>query len=120
MKKDLEQYVAAKTQDLLKAPSACAEVKAAANAWLKAVGTADEAAETKKYLQELEEDILPIDGLIGFAGSPAGAKIFGADGAKKVLAHAQDIKAKGGKFCDCPACTACAAILSKKAELLEA
>jgi len=33
------------------------------------------------------------------------------------LAHAKEIKAKGAKYCDCPACTACAAILAKKAEM---
>ena len=119
MKKDLENFVVEKTHDLLKAPSACPEVKAAANAWLKAVGTKDEAAETKKYLKEVEEDILPIDGLIGFAGSPEGIKLFGAETAKKTLAAAKEHKAKGGKYCICPACTACAAILSKKAELLK-
>ena len=34
--------------------------------------------------------------------------------AKNVLAHAQDIKAKGAKYCDCPACKAAADILAKK------
>ena len=106
MKKDLEKFVVEKTHDLLKAPSACPEVKAAANAWLKAVGTKDEAAETRKYLKEVEEDILPIDGLIGFAGSPEGIKLFGAEAAKKTLAAAKEHKAKGGKYCICPACTA--------------
>ena len=118
MKKDLEKFVVEKTHDLLKAPSACPEVKAAANAWLKAVGTKDEAAETKKYLKEVEEDILPIDGLIGFAGSEAGVGVFGAELAKNILAHAKEIKAAGAAYCDCPACTACKAILDKKAELL--
>ena len=33
--------------------------------------------------------------------------------------HAQEIKKNGAKYCDCPACTACAAILAKKAELLK-
>ena len=37
--------------------------------------------------------------------------------AKNVLAHAEEIKKNGAKFCDCPACTACAAIIAKKAEL---
>ncbi|MCH4157984.1 MAG: molecular chaperone Hsp90 [Acidaminococcaceae bacterium] len=119
MKKDLEKFVVAKTQDLLKAPSACPEVKAAATAWLKAVGTKDEAAETKKYLKEIEEDILPIDDMIAFVASPEGTKLFGAEAAKKTLAAAKEHKAKGGKYCICPACTACAAILSKKAELLK-
>ena len=33
--------------------------------------------ETKKYIQELEGDIMPIDMLIDFAQSPAGAAVFG-------------------------------------------
>ena len=89
------------------------EAKDAANAWLDAVGTDNEEAETKKYIAELEEDIMPIDGLIGFAGSEAGAAVFGAEKAKEVEAHAKEVKAAGGKYCDCPACTACEVILSK-------
>lgn len=84
-----------------------------ANAWLDAVGTDNEEAETKKYIAELEEDIMPIDGLIGFAGSEAGAAVFGAEKAKEVEAHAKEVKAAGGKYCDCPACAACEVILSK-------
>ena len=38
--------------------------------------------------------------------------------AKNVLAHAQDIKAKGAKYCDCPACKAVADILAKKEQML--
>ena len=56
---------------------------------------------------------MPIDGLIGFAGSEAGAAVFGADKAKEVEAHAKEIKAAGAKYCDCPACAACEVILSK-------
>ena len=47
-----------------------------------------------------------------------GAKVFG-ERAKDVLAHAESIKAAGAKFCDCPACTAVAAILTKKDEMLK-
>lgn len=66
----------------------------------------------------LEEDIMPIDGLIGFAASDMGAKVFGEEKAKEVLAHAEAIKAAGAKYCDCPACAACEAILKHKAELI--
>ena len=51
--------------------------------------------------------------MIGFAGSEAGAAVFGAEKAKEVEAHAKEVKAAGGKYCDCPACTACEVILSK-------
>ena len=46
------------------------------------------------------------------------AQIFGAEGAAGLLAHAQELKAAGAKYCDCPACAAAAAILEKKDELL--
>ena len=60
MEKALLDFVTAKTNDLLAAPSACQEVKAAATAWLAAVGTEKEAEETAKYIAELETDIMPI------------------------------------------------------------
>ena len=61
---------------------------------------------------------LIIDGLIGFAASDMGAKVFGEEKAKEVLAHAEAIKAAGAKYCDCPACAACEAILKHKEELI--
>jgi len=118
MTKELIDYVSEKTRDLMAAPSCCPEAKAAAQAWLDAVGTDNEKAETMKYLAELEEDITPIDGLLAFASSKEAAEIFGEEGAKGFLAHAQELKASGAKCCDCPACKAALAILDKKAELL--
>lgn len=69
-------YVIEKTHELMNAASCNSEAKAAAQSWLDAVGTEHEAAETKKYIAELEADIMPIDNLIAFAGSEAGAGIF--------------------------------------------
>ncbi len=118
MEKAILDFVTEQTHALMAAPSCSKEAKAAAEAWLSAVGTEAEAEATQKYIAELEADIMPIDGLIGFAGSEAGAQIFGAEQAKNLLAHAQEIKAAGAEYCDCPACAACKAILDKKAELL--
>ena len=87
------------TQDLLQAPSACKEVKEAAQNYLDAAGTEKEADAATAYVKELEADI--------------------ADDAKKILAHAEEIKASGAKYCDCPACAACEALLNKKAEILK-
>lgn len=117
MDKEILNDVVAKTQDLINSPTCCSEAKAAAQAWLDAVGTENEAAETKKYIEELEADIIPIDGLISFAESEQGTQVFGAD-AKNVAAHAKEIKAAGAKYCDCPACAAVEAILQKKEMLL--
>ena len=118
MKQETLNFVKEQTAALIAAPSCSAEAKAAAEKWLTAVGTADEAEATKAYVAELEADIMPIDGLIAFAGSDAGVGVFGAELAKNILAHAEEIKAAGAEYCDCPACAACKAILEKKAELL--
>ena len=61
---------------------------------------------------------MPVDGLIAFAGSEAGAKVFGAEKAKQIEAHGKEIKAAGAKYCDCPACAAAEAILEKKDQML--
>ena len=110
-------FITEKTHELMSAYSCCPEAKAAAQTWLDAAGTPDEAEQTKKYFAELREDITPIDGLIAFTGSEAGAKAFGAENAAKMNAHAKEIKAAGAKYCDCPACAAAEAILSKESEL---
>ena len=52
------------TADLLAAPSACKEVKEAAQNYLDAAGKEGEAAAAKAYVAELEADIMSIDGLI--------------------------------------------------------
>lgn len=106
----MTEKIIAEVKNLIAAPSCCAEAKAAAEKWLAAVGTDNEAEETKNLVAELEEDIEPIDDLLAFASSPVCADIFG-DKAAGFLAHAKELKASGAKYCDCPACTACANIL---------
>lgn len=118
MTKETVEFVTAKTKELMAAPSCSKEAKDAAQAWLNAVGTANEAEETKKYIAELEADITTIDGLIAFAGSDAGKSVFGADAAPKVVEQAKAAKANGAVYCFCDACKAAEAILSKKSELL--
>lgn len=119
MDQKVKDFVIEKTQELKKAETCCQELKDAAQSWLNAIGSAQETEETKKYIAELEEDIMPIDTLISFSGSDAGAALFGAETAKNIEAHAKEIKANGANYCDCPACAACEAILAKKEELLK-
>lgn len=119
MEKQVLDFVVEKTKEMMNAPSCNSETKASAQAWLDAVGTEQEAAATKKYIEELEGDIMPIDNLIGFAESDAGAQVFGADKTKEVAAHAKEIKAAGAKYCDCAACAAVEEILAKKDEILK-
>ena len=120
MKKDLLDYVVEKTHEMMEAHSCSAEAKAAAQAWLDAAGTDKEPEETARYIEELEADIMPVDNLIAFAESEMGAKVFGGEeAAKGVAEHGRQIKAAGGKYCDCPACAAVAAILENKEEMLK-
>ena len=118
MNKEVLDYVVEKTHELIDAPTCSSEAREAAKAWLDALGTDAEAAETKKYIDELEADIMPIDTLISFAESEGGSQCFGADAAKNIAAHAKEIKAAGAKYCDCPACAAAEAILEKKESML--
>ncbi len=117
IRQDVLEYVKEKTQELLDAPSCCAEAKAAAQAWLDAVGTDKEADAAKAYVAELEADIIPVDDLVSFLGTEQAAELFGAEQAKLMRTHGEELKAAGAKYCDCPACTAAVAILQKKAEL---
>lgn len=120
MNKEVQQYVAEKTKELIAAYSCSREAKEAAQKWLDAVGTDHEEAETRRYLAELEADIVTVDGLISFAESEMGAKVFGGEEkAREVAEHGRALKASGAKYCDCPACAAVEAILSKKEEILK-
>lgn len=120
MNKEVRDYVVEKTKELMKAPSCSKEAEEAARNWLEALGTERETEETEKYIEELEADIMPVDSLIAFAESEMGAKVFGsAEAAKGVADHGREIKAAGGKYCDCPACAAVEAILEKKEDLLK-
>lgn len=118
MDQELRRYMEKQTKKLMEAPLCCPEAKEAAQAWLDAEGTDREADVLQKYIIELKEDITPIDGLITFAGSPAGAGFFGKKEAQEMLSHAKEIKKAGALYCDCEACAASAAILSKKSALL--
>lgn len=118
MKQEVLKEISEKTRRLIEAPTCSRETKEAACRWLEAVGTDREAEETKLYIEELEEDIMPIEKLIAFAGSSAGSEYFGKTKAAEIAAHAKEIKAAGAKYCDCPACYIAEEILLKKEEML--
>lgn len=119
MKQDVKEYVIQKLDEMASIPYCCEEAKTAAADWKATLGTEGEAKQTEKLLAELEEDLLTIDELIAFAGSEAGVEVFGGEErAKKEISRAQERKAAGAKYCDCPACAAALAVLEKKYELM--
>lgn len=109
-KDELKTYVEA----LIAAPSCCPEAKEAGEKYLAALGTEGEAAAGKNLLAELEMDITTIDDLLAMLRSDAGKQFFGEEKAKAMTVHAEEIKAAGAKYCDCPACAAAEVILNNK------
>ena len=113
-----KQAVIEKIKAMAAAPSCCAELKAAVQAYFDAVGTADEKSAAQNLIAEIEKDVTPIDKLVPFAHSEIAVQIFGAEGAKKFAAHADELKAGGAKYCDCGACAPGVEILNNKEILL--
>lgn len=118
MEQNLRKFVEEKAKEMIAAYSCSPEAKAAAESWLAAVGGDREATATEKFIAELEQDVLHIEDCVAFTGSEMGIKLFGAEKAKQMNEHAKAVQASGATYCDCPACTAGAAILAKKAELI--
>ena len=104
---------------MVAAPSCYSGLKEAGQNWLDAVGTKGEKEAAQKLIAELEGDITDIDGLVAFAHSEIPAQMFGAEGAKKFAAHADELKASGAKFCDCGACAPGLEILKNKSLILD-
>ena len=102
-----------KVKDLIAAPSCNAELKAAAESYLKV----QDKQTAEALVKGLEEGVCSIDELIGLCESEAGVKLFGAEKAAGMSKAAHEAKDKGEKFCICPACQAGHVIYENK-ELL--
>ena len=105
-------------KEMIAAPSCCQELKDAGQKWLDSIGSDGEKAAAEALLAEIKADIAPIDHVIEFFSSPRGIEIFGTEKAKAIAGHAREVKAAGGKWCDCPACSAGLKIL-ENAQLLK-
>ena len=113
-----KQALIDKIKAMAAAPSCCAELKAAVEAYLAAIGTSEEKIAAKNLIAEIEDDIINIDNLVAFAHSETAVQYFGVDGAKKFAAHADELKASGAKYCDCGACAPGVEILANKEVLI--
>lgn len=101
-----KQEILAKVNELIAAPSVCADVKKAAEAYAKSQDK-DTAAALVKIL---EAEVCTVDELIGLCESENGKKFFGAEKAAGMVEAAKKSKASGNKYCICPACQAGAVI----------
>lgn len=108
-----KQEVIAKVNELINAPTVCAPVKSAAEAYVKA----QDKASADALVKALEESVSTIDETIGFAESEAGKKIFGAETAAAMARKGREFKASGEKYCFCPACQAGSVIYENRESL---
>ena len=113
-----KEEIKSKVEAVAAAPSCCPELKSVAEEWLKAYGTANEQAASKKLIAELEADVSPIEFVRGFFESEAGKAKVGAEVAVQLAAHAKEVIAAGGKYCDCPACAPGKIILDNRNVLI--
>lgn len=119
MAKHTRDYVEKEAKTLLNVSYACPEAKEICRKWLKEEGGKNEKEASIALIKELKEDIEPIDDLLAFAHSDNCVKSLGEKEAKEILAHTEELKAKGANYCDCPACTAAKNIIEKEKDILE-
>ena len=114
----MNEAIVEKVKALIAAPSCYAGLKKIAEEYIAALGGDREKEAGRKLVAELEADVLSIDDyVVSFFESYAWEKTFGAKQAAAYAAHAREVKAKGGKWCDCPACAQGREILDRKEEL---
>ena len=97
----------------------CDELKEAAQTWLDSIGTDKEKEAGERYVAELQDSIVTVDGMLSFLPTDEAKAKFGEETANKFYEHAKDLKAQGVANCDCPACTAASAVLELKDEILK-
>lgn len=91
-----------KVNELISAPSVCAKVKEAAQAYVKS----QDKKSAEALVKVLEAEVCTVDELIGLCESENGKKFFGAERAASMAEAARKSKSEGGKYCICPACQA--------------
>ena len=105
--------ILAKVNELIAAPSVCADVKKAAEAYAKSQDKDTAVA----LVKALEAEVCTVDELIGLCESEDGKKFFGAEKATGMAEAAKKSKATGNKYCICPACQAGGIIWENKEAL---
>lgn len=97
----------------------CDELKEAAQTWLDSIGTDKQKEAGEKYVAELQDSIVSVEGMLAFLPTEEAKAKFGEETANKFYEHAKELKDQGIKNCDCPACTAALAVLELKDEILK-
>ena len=104
-----------KIKEVAAAPNVYAGLKAKAEVYL---ADSENKEKAKALVEELKADVCTIDSVIALFDSPEGKKLVGEETAAKIAGHAKEVKAAGGKFCDCPACAPGKIVLDNSALIL--
>lgn len=104
-------------KEVMAAGTCCAELKAACQAYLDAIGTPNQNAAADALVAELNDDVTSIDGLLAFLGTEKAVGYLGAEAVAGMKTAAEKAKAEGVTVCICPACTLGAKVLANKDKL---
>ena len=106
-----------------KAAPAIAEIKEKASPTVEELKTKAQPAIDKisdsEFIATLRESISTLTDNIEFFGSKAGEDAVGKEAAEQIRKHAEEMKAQGKTYCDCPACTKAREILKELGEDIE-
>lgn len=97
----------------------CDELKEAAQAQIDSIGTDKQKEAGERYVAELQDSIVAVDGMLAFLPTDEAKAKFGEETANKFYEHAKELKIQGVANCDCPACTSASAVLELKDEILK-
>ena len=111
-----KQTLIEKVRDMATTPTCCPVLRRAAKGYLSSMSVEKTAA--KNFIDELEEDIQTVDELVTAAHSEQLIELLGAAHARLLADKADALKARGEKYCDCPACKIGREILVHKKVLL--
>ena len=109
-----KEDMAQKVKELIAAPTCCADVKSTAQSYLKALNTGGEREAADALVASLKGNINSIDDTIAFMESDRAKEYLGEETARGLLEQGRKVKAEGGKYCFCPACTVGWVILENK------
>ena len=107
-----------KLRTIAASPSCYPDLRDAIDFYFDTLGTPREKFAAEELLDEIKRDIVPIQQMIIFAHSNSAIEAFGREGAKKFLAHAETLRRRGAKYCNCLACAVGLEVLEHKEVLL--
>lgn len=84
----------------------------------KAAPAVDKVLESE-FIAKLKEGVASLDEVIETFSKPEMKKAMGEEAAEQIRKHAEEMKAQGKTYCDCPACTKAREILRDLGEDLE-